>query len=170
MARVSGIWGNLEALYYYERNLWRRVVDKQIRGHCLCGQVVYTYTGSAGPAGYCHCEDCRRCTGSAFNVSVRMKAALFAIQSGEVKGFTKRGSSGNELTRHFCAQCGSPIYTSSPRHPEYIYVKAGTLDDPDIVAPEHQSWVTSAVPWHRIASDIQTFSRSRPSSPSDITR
>jgi hypothetical protein len=130
-----------------------------IRGRCLCGHVAYEYSGSLGPAHYCHCEDCRRCTGSAFNTAVRIDRAAFRLTGGEVKGFTKRGDSGNELTRHFCPECGSPVYTASPRHPEYIFVKAGTFDDPTMVNPIRQFWMSSAVPWRRIAENIPSFEK-----------
>ena len=131
----------------------------KVRGRCLCGHVVYEYSGSVGPANYCHCEDCRRCTGSAFNIGVRFDLAEFHIVSGSPKGFTKRGESGNELTRHFCPECGSPIYTSAPKHPEYVYVKAGTLDDPAIVKPVRQNWAASAVSWSQVDRVLPSFAR-----------
>ncbi len=106
-----------------------------ITGRCLCGRVTYEYCGSVGPANYCHCEDCRRCTGSAFNIGVRVGFADFLITSGDPKQFSKHGDSGRELTRHFCSDCGSPLFTSAPRHPEHVYVKAGTLDDPLVCRP-----------------------------------
>ena len=130
-----------------------------IHGRCLCGHIRYEYTGAVGPANYCHCEDCRRCTGSAFNIGVRFDLAEFRILSGKPRGFTKRGESGAELTRHFCPKCGSPIFTSSPKHADSVYVKAGSLDDPLIVNPTHQSWLSSAVPWSRIGSDIASFTK-----------
>jgi hypothetical protein len=134
-------------------------MDGSISGRCLCGQVTYEYVGSIGPANYCHCEDCRRCTGSAFNVGVRLRLTEFRITSGQPKGFTKWGDSERELTRHFCPECGSPLYTSAPKHPGYVYVKAGTLDDPSVVQPTHQNWVASAVPWSRIAQDLRSFAK-----------
>ncbi len=130
-----------------------------ITGRCLCGRVTYEYGGSVGPANYCHCEDCRRCTGSAFNIGVRLRLADFRITSGDPKGFTKRGDTGRELTRHFCPECGSPLFTSAPKHPDYVYVKAGTLDDPSIVKPAQQNWVVSAVPWSQISSDLRSFAK-----------
>jgi hypothetical protein len=136
-------------------------MDRPIRGHCLCGEVAYAYSGPVGPAGYCHCEDCRRCTGSAFNVSVRLQVKFFSIEHGELRGYTKQGASGSNLTRYFCGICDSPMYTASPRHPECIYVKAGTLDDPTVVVPTHQSWTSSSVPWCRIAPEIATFAKGR---------
>jgi hypothetical protein len=131
----------------------------KLTGHCLCGAVKYECAAVAGPAGYCHCEDCRRCTGSAFNVSVRLDAAAFRLAGGRLGRYTKRGDSGAELTRHFCVNCGSPIYTSSPGHPESVFVKAGTLDDPALVRPAHQAWVGSAVPWSRIDPALPSFEK-----------
>lgn len=137
-------------------------MSNPVRGHCLCGHVRYEYDGPVGPASYCHCEDCRRCTGSAFNVGVRVERAAFRIVAGTPKGFTKRADSGNELTRHFCPECGSPIFTSAPRHPDHVFVKAGTLDDPTLVAPTSEAWVASSVSWGRIPSDLERFPRGRP--------
>jgi hypothetical protein len=130
-----------------------------VRGRCLCGYVRYEYAGTVGPANYCHCEDCRRCTGSAYNIGVRFEKSELRILSGSLKGFTKSADSGQELTRHFCPECGSPIFTSAPKHPEYVYVKAGTLDDPSIVEPANQNWVSSAVLWSRIGDDLPGFER-----------
>ncbi len=134
---------------------------EKITGGCLCGAVRFAYSGDPGPAAYCHCEDCRRCTGSAFNVSVALESARFEIVSGTAKGFTKRADSGNELTRHFCAECGSPLYTSSPRHPDLIYLKAGALDDPMLVQPAFQSWLGSAVPWSTIEPGLPASEKGR---------
>jgi len=87
---------------------------------------------------------------------VAFQSAFFDIVSGTPKGYTKRADSGNELTRHFCPDCGSPVYTSSPRHPDLLYIKAGALDDPIVVVPAYQSWAGSAVPWATIESGLRT--------------
>ena len=123
-------------------------------GGCLCGAIRFEYSGDVGAAGYCHCEDCRRVTGSAFNVGVGMQLDAFTLTQGKTNSFTKTADSGNELTRHFCGNCGSPLYTASPRHPEVIYVKAGVIDDPSVVKPADQAWLRSAVEWAHIPADI----------------
>jgi hypothetical protein len=51
-------------------------------GGCLCGAVRYEYDGEAGPANYWHCADCRRGTGSAFNIGMRIEARLFRVVRG----------------------------------------------------------------------------------------
>ena len=66
----------------------------RLTGGCLCGAVRYSYEGEVGAAGYCHCADCRKVSGSAFGVSVRVAAAGFRVTSGSPKGFTKAGDSG----------------------------------------------------------------------------
>ncbi|MSP47831.1 MAG: GFA family protein [Alphaproteobacteria bacterium] len=132
-----------------------------ITGGCLCGTIRYEYKSEVGPASYCHCTDCRKCTGSAFNVGVRVDAKLFRIVQGSPKEFNKAADSGNYLSRHFCSDCGSPLYTSSPRHPESLYVKAGSFDDPAVVRPAYQSWLSSKVPWAVIRADLPGFLKGR---------
>ncbi|WP_297576854.1 GFA family protein [uncultured Deefgea sp.] len=126
----------------------------QFVGGCLCGNVRYAYSGPILDANYCHCTDCRRVTGSAFNVGVRIRAAEFIITQGEVREFTKQGDSGNSLTRHFCGNCGSPLYTSSPLHDDFLFIKAGSLDDSSAIVPTDQSWISSAVSWANISPDL----------------
>jgi len=129
-------------------------MSETVVGGCLCAKVRFQYTGEVGSAAYCHCEDCRRCTGSAFNISVGFDSDKFEITSGAAKEFTSTADSGNVLTRHFCGDCGSPIFTSSVGDPARIYIKAGVLDDPDLVKPVHQSWTGSAVSWSGIKSGL----------------
>jgi hypothetical protein len=118
-----------------------------ITGGCLCGAVRYAHDGPIGAANCCHCEDCRRCTGGPFGISIRMEAARFRILSGSPRGFTKTADSGRSLTRHFCPDCGSPIYTTADQHAGHVYVKAGSLDDPTLVRVDRQAWTDRRVPW-----------------------
>jgi hypothetical protein len=132
-----------------------------VTGGCLCGAVRYAVDGAVGAAGYCHCADCRRTSGSAFGVSVRVDAARFRILHGSPKGFSKTGDSGRMVTRYFCPECGSPLYTVPPAHLGIYFIKGGSLDDPSVVRPDRQSWVRSRVTWAAIAPDLASFDRSR---------
>jgi hypothetical protein len=132
-----------------------------VTGGCLCGGVRYEYSGEVGAAGYCHCADCRHVSGSAFGVSVRAVAAQFRISKGSPKGYTKPGDSGRPVTRYFCPDCGSPLYTEPPLHPEVVFIKAGSLDDPGLVKPDREAWTASRVDWATIEPGIQSYPRSR---------
>jgi hypothetical protein len=132
-----------------------------LTGGCLCGNVRYVYDGVVGAAGYCHCADCRKVSGSAFGVSVRVTAQDFRVVSGQPKGFTKQGDSGRPVTRFFCPDCGSPLYTLPPLHPDTVFIKAGSLDDPSMVHPERQAWTRSKVSWSEIDPDIASYETNR---------
>jgi hypothetical protein len=139
----------------------KRGLKMAVTGGCLCGAVRFTYDGAIGPAGYCHCADCRRCTGGAYTLSVRLLTSGFEVHCGSLGRYTKTGESGMPLTRHFCSTCGSPIYTSSEHRPEFIHVKAGVLDDPSVVQPAHETWTRSRVVWAKIPSGITSYERGR---------
>jgi len=128
-------------------------------GGCLCGGVRFEVTAEPGGAAICHCTDCRRITGSAFNISLPVTLADFRITAGAPKAYATIADSGNALTRYFCPDCGSPLYTASPVHPDTVYVKAGAFDEPDLVKPHHQSWMRSRVPWADIPADLASHSR-----------
>jgi hypothetical protein len=132
-----------------------------VSGGCLCGQVRYEYDGDIGSANYCHCQDCRRTTGSAFNIGVRLQSAALRIVAGSVKTYTKIADSGNPITREFCSECGSPLFTRASTKPQYIWVKAGSLDNPNLVKPVDQIWTDSAVPWAYINTKLPRFPQNR---------
>ena len=47
-----------------------------LSGHCLCGGVRFRTAGLVRASGHCHCESCRRTTGSAF-------ASFFGLRDGK---------------------------------------------------------------------------------------
>lgn len=134
---------------------------QSLTGGCLCGGVRYRYDGDVGAAGYCHCVDCRKVSGSAFGVSVRVEAAGFRVVAGVPKSFTKIGDSGRSVTRFFCPDCGSPLYTLPPLHPDTVFIKAGSLDDPSVVEPQRQAWTRSRVSWADIPPGIPAYETNR---------
>ena len=115
---------------------------------CLCGGIHLSYSGRLGPADYCHCEDCRRANGSAFNIGIRVdRADLEMKATTELRSYRFRSSSGKEIERCFCSTCGSPIYTLHPDKPEYAWVKAGIINQPEIVKPAYENWIKDRVKW-----------------------
>ena len=101
---------------------------------------------------YCHCLECRRATGSAFNTSLVVRATDFRIASGEDVLSFHESSAGN--LRHFCSSCGSPIFKRFPLPPEILTVRAGTLTSDPGVRPLAHIWVSEKAPWHQIADGL----------------
>ena len=118
---------------------------------CLCGGIQLTYSGTLGPSNYCHCEDCRRANGSAFNIGVRVERKDLEVKSTtELRRYRFLSSSGREIERCFCGTCGSPIFTLHPDKPEYAWVKAGIINQPEIIRPAYETWVKAKVRWATI--------------------
>ncbi len=117
-------------------------------GGCLCGKVRYAIDRSAvvGQA-HCQCRDCQRATGSAFATFCFVPDAGFRAEQGEAKGFTVQGTSGNDVTRFFCADCGAQLYSEVGVMPGLKFVKSGSLDDASWMQPEAVYWCDTGQPW-----------------------
>ncbi len=134
----------------------------KISGRCLCGHIKYEYWGELSPASYCHCPDCRKETGSAFVVTIRFEEKYFKITTGNnTKSYTKIADDGDHISRNFCPNCGSQIFAQPHSYPGYIWIRAGTLDDPGLVKPAHQSWTKTKVDWAEISKEIKSYNKSR---------
>lgn len=115
---------------------------------CLCGGIHLRYSGEIGPSNYCHCEDCRRANGSAFNIGVRVvRKDLEVTTTTELRSYQSANERGREIVRCFCGTCGSPIFTLHPDKPDYAWVKAGIIRRPEIVRPAYENWTKDKVEW-----------------------
>ena len=54
-----------------------------LTGHCLCGSVQYEIDGDVLALMYCHCEECRRATGSSLNTSIFVRRSDCRIVCGD---------------------------------------------------------------------------------------
>ena len=120
-------------------------------GSCLCGRVCYRATGPLGEFGYCHCTDCRKSHGAAFNSSIEVPRQRFTIVQGEDHLQTYQAESGTR--RLFCRTCGAMIISEADDW-EAVYFSAGTLDTPLDQKPTYHIWVRSKVPWYEIRDGI----------------
>ncbi|MGD2094190.1 MAG: GFA family protein [Phycisphaerales bacterium] len=137
-------------------------MEKVLRGECLCGSVRYESTGNPEDASYCHCDDCKKATGGPYTVGVLVQAAKLRIISGRVKGYTTIADSGRKITREFCPNCGSPLFTRAEKCPDFVFLKAGSLDEPELIKPNCQLWTKRAVPWAYIAENLPSFPEAGP--------
>src|SRR5205823_1390761 len=96
----------------------------------------------------CHCRDCQRQSASAFSIVVGVSRDAFRVDGDTLRSFTTIGEEhGSENMRHFCGECGSPIYTANEHYPDVYILKAGTLDDTSWLEPQIELWGESAQPW-----------------------
>src|SRR5690242_7381838 len=120
----------------------------ELTGRCLCGNVTYRIDGEPFAQAVCHCADCQRQTGTAFSVVIGVPTPAFHVDGDTLSSFATTGDlHGTPTNRHFCSNCGSPIYSAVDAQPEVVYVKAGTLDDFTQIVPTVEVFTRSAQPW-----------------------
>lgn len=125
-------------------------------GGCLCGKVRYTTTGDPAFSGICHCRNCQRHTGSAFEPVIAFPSASVSVQ-GELKTYDDTGDSGKPVHRRFCPNCGSGMFQEADIMPGMTLVLAGTLDDSTAFKPAMEIYCSSAQPWTQTATERQRF-------------
>jgi hypothetical protein len=79
-------------------------------GGCPCEAVRFKVMAMPLLVYACHCTECQRWSGSAFSMSMPIKADTFAITSGELKHWRRIGASGLESVHWFCGECGGRIF------------------------------------------------------------
>ena len=132
-----------------------------LTGGCLCGRVRYTLSGEPAFSGLCHCRNCQRYTGSAFEPVVAYPSAGVAI-TGELKTYNDTGDSGKPVRRRFCPNCGSGIVAEAEVLPGIAIVLAGTLDDPTTFQPAMEIYCSSAQPWVHAGGERPRFPKMPP--------
>ncbi len=97
-------------------------------GKCLCGAIKYTATGPPVVVAQCHCEACRRLSGTGHTVGAVFPYKAVSL-SGKPSEFSYVSDKGSKVTKVFCADCGSPIYGRNTRLPDHLTLSLGTMDD-----------------------------------------
>lgn len=133
-------------------------------GGCLCGAVRYACSGEAAMAGHCHCIDCRRSSGSGHSSHMVVPRATVSLK-GEVAEYASPADSGNLVTRAFCPTCGAPVYSTNSSSPELIFLRASSLDDPEVFKPQLVVYASRAPSWDHMDAALPRFAQMPPAPP-----
>jgi len=133
-----------------------------IEGGCACGAVRFKITAPLAAVAACHCRACQYATGGAPNyVGLAMRPS-FELTKGEPKVHTSKADSGNDVSRAFCAECGTPLYTITHDGAPFYPVKLGALDDPAGYMPNLHLYMEDAQPWHLTHEGLPQFAQMPP--------
>ena len=116
-----------------------------VTGGCSCGAVRYRLTSEPLFVHCCHCRNCQRQTGSAFVINLLIEADRVEV-TGTPQAVRVPRDDGSEQTIHRCPDCQVAVFSEYGR-PQVLFVRAGTLDDPDAVTPDVHIYTRSKVPW-----------------------
>ena len=131
-------------------------VGAMFTGGCLCGAVRYECTGEAAMAGHCHCLDCRRTSGSGHSSHLATPSATVTI-TGQVAEYAAPADSGNVVTRAFCPVCGAPVYSTNAGMPGLTFLRASSLDDPEVFQPQMVVYASRAPSWDHMDGSLPSF-------------
>lgn len=128
----------------------------RFEGGCLCGAVRYESKADAVATVHCHCVDCRKSSGSGHCSHMGIPRGAVTV-AGEVQIYQRSADSGNVIGRAFCPDCGAPVYSLNSSMPEMIFVRASSLDDPEIFKPQMEVYISQAPSWDYVDSNLPSF-------------
>ena len=123
---------------------------------CCCGACQLEIEGEPVLNGVCHCDNCKRRTGSAFGWSAYFPDARIVARRGSLTLYEPNSATPQQ--RYFCAACGTTLCWASPAFmPGHIGVAGGCftadpLGEPTLTATDAkrcawlglpQGWFTS---------------------------
>lgn len=129
-----------------------------MEGGCACGTIRYKLTASPLIVHACHCRDCQRITGSAFVINIWVEKKF--VEAGPVvpKSFRLAGGSGNLHNVFFCNKCGTYLWSRyHGARGDALFVRAGTLDNPEAVRPDVHIFTRSKLPWLTLPEGVPAF-------------
>lgn len=129
--------------------------EMSLKGSCLCGAVHYSVSGEPERFYHCHCQRCRKATGSGHASNLFVKGTLNWDKGEELVKFFKLPEA-ERFGNSFCQNCGSRLPKAVPAM-GFVMIPAGSLDnDPDF-KPQARIFTGSRAGWSCDSSEIPTF-------------
>ncbi len=133
-------------------------------GGCLCGNIRFEVSGAPGIQVVCHCRMCQRASGAAF-----MGLIFFEAADVKLTGETPKVYQGSEtLLRHFCPDCGSPVYVERSST-NRLGILAGAMDDPGAFQPTMHICTSSSQTWLKLADALPSYAEKPPGMSATVT-
>lgn len=131
------------------------------QGSCLCDAVKYSIEGTIDSIIHCHCSLCRKSSGTAYATNGYVQTKDFVINKGQDNLTSFAFKPGRY--RHFCATCGSPIYSSNDNDPSRIRIRAGLIESDIAERPIAHIFTASKANWDSISDAVPSYDEFEPS-------
>lgn len=124
-------------------------------GSCLCGRVRFEIAGDFERFYLCHCEHCRKDTGSAHAANLFSSTAALRWISGEEQ-ISRFDMPATRHSKCFCSVCGSAL-PMLQMNGELLVVPAGSLTDRVSIRPTAHIFVSSRASWDEALETVPAF-------------
>ena len=118
-------------------------------GSCLCGAVKYEVHGPLRPVIACHCEQCRKQTGTYMSATAAADGDLKVIEDRGLKWYR----SSDTARRGFCGECGSVLFWQHNDEDD-ISISMGAFDAPTGTRLARHIFVAHKGDYYEIADDL----------------
>ena len=130
--------------------------SSSLTGGCACGAIRYEFSGAPEASFACHCTTCQRQAGAPMMLYfIANESDGFRFTQGQPKPYT----SSEKAQRHFCADCGTPIFFQYNDTPGRFVVSQGTLDQPNALPPMVHIQTADSPEWYSINDGAPQFER-----------
>lgn len=123
------------------------------RGGCSCGAVRFT-VGRFLYVMACHCDACKKRTGSAYGLSVMVDDGDVTQFTGKTNTFVRIAESGRPVHYEFCPDCGTTVRWRVEVIPNRQIFAAGAFDDFRSLPITGEMYTDMANPWARLDCDL----------------
>ncbi len=104
----------------------------------------------------CHCDECRKLSGTGHTVGAMFSDEDITL-SGLLSEFKYLSGKDSEVTKAFCARCGSPIYGKNSRLPDKKTLTLGTMDDTTGLEIQVVIFERDKKHWDHLGHDVLSF-------------
>ena len=130
--------------------------DLKFTGSCCCGEIRYSIKDLPLFTHACHCNDCKKSTGSAFVIHSTTLEDCFEIK-GNLEATTLPTGSGAGYKPFFCKKCGTYIYCKYDMAPGRVIIRTSTFDKPENFPPQAHIFIRSKASWIDLDDKIPSF-------------
>lgn len=124
-------------------------------GSCLCGAVRFEILGEFERFYLCHCEHCRKDTGSAHSANLFSSTAALTWLCGADR-VTQFNLPSTRHGKSFCSTCGSAL-PDVQMNGALLVVPAGSLNSAVRLRPDAHLFVSSRAGWDSALEALPTF-------------
>jgi hypothetical protein len=119
-----------------------------IEGGCDCRLIRYRMESAPLIVHCCHCRWCQRESGTAFALNAMIEAERVIHLKSEPQLIDTPSQSGRGQRIARCPVCRVAVWSNyAGAGPILRFVRVGTLDDPDALAPDIHIFTASKQPW-----------------------
>ncbi|SLN72636.1 GFA family protein [Roseisalinus antarcticus] len=126
-------------------------------GRCACGAARYTLNRPPMIVHCCHCRQCQREAGASFALNALIERTEIDL-AGDTTSFARPTGSGTGLDATGCPLCGTILWNVYHASGEaFVWVKVGTLDNPDLCPPSVHIFTATRQPWVLLDDGVPAF-------------